>query len=57
MFAASGMTLGGTDRVPLATWLGRELMVALGGAPTYLAMIWSGVSASGRYRPTIRSPN
>lgn len=60
MFAASGMTLGGTDRVPLATWLGRELMwVALGvWALTYLAMIWSGVQ---RLRAVqahfIRSPN
>ncbi len=45
MFAASGMSLGGTDRVPLATWIGRELMwVALAvWALTYLAMAWSGV--------------
>lgn len=45
MFAASGMALGGTDRVPLVTWIGRELMwVALAvWALTYLAMAWSGV--------------
>lgn len=45
MFAASGMALGGTDRVPLAAWTGRELMwVALTvWALTYLAMAWSGV--------------
>ncbi|HJC60887.1 MAG TPA: tellurite resistance/C4-dicarboxylate transporter family protein [Candidatus Dietzia intestinigallinarum] len=59
MFAASGMTLGGTDRVPLATWLGRELMwVALGvWALTYLAMVWSGVRRLREVRsPFIRSP-
>lgn len=45
MFAASGMSLGGTDRVPLADWVGRELMwVALAvWALTYLAMARSGV--------------
>lgn len=60
MFAASGMTLGGPDRVPLATWLGRELMwVALGvWALTYLAMIWSGVQRLRAVQvPFIRSPN
>lgn len=45
MFAASGMSLGGTDRVPLADWVGRELMwVALAvWALIYLAMAWSGI--------------
>ena len=60
MFAASGMTLGCTDRVPLATWLGRELMwVALGvWALTYLAMIWSGVQRLRAVQALfIRSPN
>lgn len=45
MFAASGMALGGTDRLPLIAWTGREMLwVALGvWALTYLAMALSGV--------------
>lgn len=45
MFAASGMALGGTDRMPFATSIGRELMWASLAvwALTYLAMTWSGV--------------
>lgn len=45
MFAASSMSLGDTDRVPLTNWIGRELMWAAVAvwAVTYLAMAWSGV--------------
>lgn len=45
MFAASGMALGGPERIPLVAWIGREsLWVALTvWAVVYLAMAWSGV--------------
>ncbi len=53
MFAASGMSLGGTDRIPLTIWIGRELMWAALAvwALVYLAMAWSGLRRLREIRP------